>query len=196
MLAEGDSQSEISKKTRFQKSIVNYWKNKFLIDGNRLPDYEFAYIKFVRSQIKPFKNNPKGFCHYHNGINYDINIEWINEIIQKNNLQIGFNYIKENKQFLEYLTNDFMTDDEYIIPKNTKHYSCSENIKINPSSGYELTEGAVLFQGKNTIAEIDLIMWKDYNQTLPFEEYVKQFYEVVHRGGDAKNGSRKIKLYN
>ena len=32
MLAEGESQSEISEKTRFQKSVVNYWTMKFLSD--------------------------------------------------------------------------------------------------------------------------------------------------------------------
>ena len=64
MLAEGDPQSEISKKTRFQKSVVNYWTKKFLSDklimiiGNGSPKlYELTAFG-----SKILTTSERGYC--------------------------------------------------------------------------------------------------------------------------------------
>ena len=140
------------------------YRNSFLVSGNGIPDYDFAYIRYVRSQNHPVENNPAGYCHYHVGINNELNVKWINEIVEKNNMKIGFTWISENKHFIDYLMNDFLTDEEYVIPLGVKHYSCSQNIVMDPSLGFEKIDGSVSFGRRMKLDEIDKYMWKEKNR--------------------------------
>ena len=108
------------------------YKNSFLVEGEKLPnERDFAYICLPRSQNNPTENNPIGFCHLHNMINLPINKDWIDEIINKNQYQMGFTYIVENQDILDYMFNDFLKDNEWIIPFGQRHYNSSRNVIIN-----------------------------------------------------------------
>jgi hypothetical protein len=155
------------------------YKKEFLTTGNILPSYPFAYIRFIRSQNNPRPGNPIGFCHYHTGINYSINNKWIQEIINKNNMKIGFTFVRENRDFLNYLTKDFLKDEEYIIPKNTRHYSCSQNIRMDPGQGRIPIKGSKFFSSGCDFKTMDDYFWKEENKILPFDEYIKKFMEVI-----------------
>jgi hypothetical protein len=137
-----------------------------------------SYLRFIRSQNNPIKNNPIGFSHNHIGINLPLNKKFIDEIIEKNNMKLGFSYVAENQRFLEYLTGDFFTDEEYVIPFKNKHYTCSRDIIARVISANQKYDGSIPFGKKASFEFMDLYMWKNHNQMLPFEEYVKRFYEV------------------
>jgi len=166
--------------TRLREKKAWPYQHEFLYDyGNTLPEYEYAYIRFTRSQNNPTENNPIGYCHYHIGTNYPFNIRWLNEVIQKNNMKIGYTFITENNNFLNYLQRDFLTDEEYVIPLHARHYNTSENVHLNPSQGFLNNDGSIVFSKTENFETIDKNLWQKHNQMLPFEEYIKQFYTVT-----------------
>ena len=151
-------------------------KNTFMYEGAEIPNYDFAYINFVRSQNHPTENNPIGFSHNHTGMNYNINKEWIDEICKKNKYKIGHTFITENNNFTEYLTGDFFDDEEWIIPINKKHYHTSQNLHLIVK--HKKIDGSILFKNPK-YKIIDEYLWEYNNEIMPLEEYIKWFYDVV-----------------
>ena len=172
-------------------------KNNLLKNGFEMPEYDFAYITLQRAQTHPKENNPIGFCHLHNIINFPINVKWIEEKIKKNNYKIGYNFIRENQSIAEYLCNDFMKDDEWIIPYGRRHYNTSQNVKVNVAQGYKMEEGMKYY--KNTdlkFIEDDLINNKKTTfevfgkklkvkngEILPYKDYLEMAIDITDKLG-------------
>jgi hypothetical protein len=177
---------------KIKKGKLERTKNKFMYNDLPLPDHDFSYIDFVRSQNHPTKNNPIGYCHHHTGLNYPINNKWIQEIREKNHYKIGFTKIIENSNFTEYLLGDFFDDEEWIIPLNKRHYNTSKNIHLN--IGGTVATG-ILY--KNPSYEfIDKDLWKNHNTTMPFEEYIKWYYDILEKIKNQKEHEKKVFLNN
>ena len=111
-------------------------ENSFLHKNQELPDYDIALIILPRAQANPKDDNPIGYAHNHILTNYPLNKHWIEEKIDKNGYQLGYTFIRDNQNIADYLCNDFFIDDEWVIPKNIKHYRTTRNVKLNITDGY------------------------------------------------------------
>jgi len=128
---------KIKRKRRMQES--------FLKDGQDLPKDDIAMIILPRAQSKPKEKNPIGYAHNHVLTNYSLNKHWIEEKIASNHYQLGHTFIRENQDIADYLCNDFLNDDEWVIPQNMKHYRSTRNVKINISGGNKMDDGDTFF---------------------------------------------------
>jgi hypothetical protein len=115
------------------------YKNKLFI--GEIPKDPLSYICLPRAQSKPEDDNPIGFCHLHVIMNWQLNIKWIYECIKKNNYKLGFCFVRKNQSVADYLCKDYFEDDEWVIPKNVKHYHTSKDIILNISKGSILDPG-------------------------------------------------------
>jgi hypothetical protein len=187
-----------------------YWSfDNSMFYENKLPADPLMYICLPRAQANPKDDNPAGFCHLHNIMNWQLNVYWLEEIIKKNNYMLGFTYVTPNKDVADYLCKDFFNDNEWILPKNVKHCHSSMGINLNPK--FVLDPAIKIFR-KMKLSDIEIelrsnktnykIFGKEFTVKnpliLPFEEYVKQFYDLSNFNdyGSLKRYSNYNKKHN
>lgn len=159
------SYSSMSKDWNRLRNVIKY----------RYPD--FNYIVFPRAQADPKPGNPIGYCHYHVIHNKEINKDWLESKTKK--YALGYTFLRFNEDVAGYLHNDFYIDDEWIIPKNIKHYRSSRNLILRPGQGYQMDSDSIYFPRGIKINKIEEIINNKYQRPLPFEEYIIQFSKTI-----------------
>jgi hypothetical protein len=215
-MVNNDFNKLIKRLNYYYDRIINNKKIRLknnLFHNNEIPLDELAYICLPRAQAKPEGNNPAGFCHLHVIMNWTLNVHAIEEIIKKNNYKLGYVFVRKNQSVADYLCKDYFDDDEWVIPKLVKHYHTSKNVIINIGKGIKIDNDVKIYK-KQSIKEIEKDLNNNVNNyqvfgktlivknplILPFEEYVKQFYDLtnkeVYSYGDLKKFTKYNKKHN
>lgn len=144
---------------------------KYRLEEEGLLTDQFGYIKFPRAQ-------QNGYCHHHVILNQWIPKEFIDEAAE--GYDFGFTSISYNQSLADYLK-DFKKDIEYVIPFNLKHYSSSQNVKVNPGQGYLGNPENLVVSSHMGCTELEQIIFKKYNKVAPLELYLRWFNDVVRQ---------------
>ena len=86
-------------------------------------------------------------------------------------------FVRQNQDFKEYLIKDYDKDEEWVIPKNYRHYDSSQNISYRlefetiPES-FSITKET----SKEGYQVIEELIRKN-NQEVPWEFYIKWHWE-------------------
>lgn len=165
---------------KFKKCIEYNYYERYTKKGYYAPyiGETFHYILFPRAQRD-------GYCHFHLIIPDEISWDFLDNIRKKYGL--GYVSIQKNQSVAEYLHRDFFKDHEYIIPHNVKHYISSRALMLNNYSKPDKSKffgeidcvpEKILFKTNkkeviyNTLCDV-------YGRALPFEEYVKEYMDLV-----------------
>lgn len=155
-------------------------------------DLDYHYIRMARSQNHPFYNNPIGMCHFHNFWNLPLNEDYLNEVIKQNNYLLGGTNVTENPYAYDYLINDFMDDEEWVIPKGIRHFVTDRSAVMNDISSSAPVDGTQLFRIHDTnvidtiLADTHVETYQCFGheiktlepRTLPYHEYIKKYQEL------------------
>lgn len=188
---------ELKEKNPFLKELTVTKKNgKRKVTRHFLPK-KFNQISLLRAQSgkHSYKGTkidekiiPSGSPHYHNLTNVNINLDWLQEIFKKGDFKLGFSFIRENQDIVDYLAKDFYYPDEWFIPFNHRSISTSQDIKLDVGKGMIPREGTEIFMKKD-LDFVEETLSKN-GMHVPLENYVNMFQDVV-KNEEKKDESRK-----
>lgn len=136
----------------------------------------FYFICFMRSQ-------KSGYCHLHILCNVFVSESYLEKMLEDyygvgNQLSVEYHSDVEN-----YLSNDFLKDNEWIIPYGKRHFSCSEEIDLNIYEDFNKYEDLhiILDRAESIVDQVaeQIEGFNGYHLPLPF--FLKYFVELNNK---------------